>query len=161
MPSPAPADFPAASSPGTSRRTPRYGSASHGFSISRTVSQRSYLHDRVREDYDDRRLGDRVSFGKRFNYIWTGSLSLRAEQVKIGRVDDPRYRSFEILEAEGHHPLTSVTLQLRRDTTNPGVLPYKGTVTQASVEGYGLLGGDLISRSFSPASTGINRSTKT
>ncbi len=63
--------------------------------------------------------------------------------MKIGRIDDARFRPFEILEAEGHHPLTSVSAQLRRDTTNPGVLPYKGTVTQASVEGYGLLGGDL------------------
>jgi outer membrane protein insertion porin family len=113
-----------------------------------SFSDELYLHDRIREDYDDRRLGDRVSFGKRFNYIWTGSLSLRAEQVKIGRVFDPRYRSFQILEAQGHHPLTSVTLQLRRDTTNPGVLPYKGTVTQASVEGYGLLGGDLNFQKF-------------
>ncbi len=42
-----------------------------------SFSDEVYLHDRIREHYDDRRLGDRVSFGKRFDYIWSGSLSLR------------------------------------------------------------------------------------
>jgi outer membrane protein insertion porin family len=79
---------------------------------------------------------------------------LRADQVKIGRIDDPRYRPFEILEAEGHHPLTSLAAQLRRDTTNPGVLPYKGTVTQATVEGYGLLGGDVNFQKFTASFDG-------
>jgi outer membrane protein insertion porin family len=113
-----------------------------------SFSDELYLHDRVREHYDDHRLGDRVTFGKRFDYIWTGSLSLRAEIVKISRIDDPKFRPFEILEAEGHHPLTSIAAQLRRDTTNPGVLPYQGTVAQASVEGYGLMGGQLFFQKY-------------
>jgi outer membrane protein insertion porin family len=119
-----------------------------------SFSDELYLNDRIRENYDDRRLGDRVSFGKRFDYVWSGLLSLRAEQVKIGRIYDPRYRAFEILEAEGHHPLTSIAAQLRRDTTNPGVLPYKGTVTQATVEGYGLLGGDVNFQKFTASFDG-------
>lgn len=113
-----------------------------------SFSDELYLHDRIREHYDDRRLGDRVSVGKRFDYNWTGSLSLRAEEVKIYRIDDPRFRPFEILDAEGHHQLTSLTLQARRDTTNPGVLPYKGTISQASIEAYGVAGGQLFFQKY-------------
>jgi outer membrane protein insertion porin family len=113
-----------------------------------SFSDELYLHDRIREHYDDRRLGDRITIGKRFDYIWSGSVSARVEQVKIGRIDQPQFRPFEILEAEGHHALSSLALQVRRDTTNPGVLPYKGTVAQASVEGYGLLGGELYFQKY-------------
>jgi outer membrane protein insertion porin family len=113
-----------------------------------SFSNEIYLHDRIREHYDDRRLGDRVSFGKRFDYIWSGLLTLRAESIKISRIDDPKYRPFEILEAQGHHALTSISAEVRRDTTNPGVLPYKGTVAQLGVEGYGLMGGDIFAQRF-------------
>ncbi len=113
-----------------------------------SLSTEAYLRDRVREDYDDRRVGGRVTFGKRFNYTWSGALTLRGEDVEIHGVDDPPIRAPEILEQRGHNTLTSVALQAKRDTVNPGVFPYRGTVTTASVEGYGLLGGDYNFQKF-------------
>lgn len=107
-----------------------------------------YLRDRQREHYDERRLGDRVSLGKRFNYEWSALLSLRGEEVKIQQIDEPRYRPPQILEREGQNTLTSLALQVRRDTTNPGILAYKGSILTAGWEGYGILGGDFSFQKF-------------
>jgi outer membrane protein insertion porin family len=101
-----------------------------------------YLRNRVREDYDDKRLGGRVSLGKRFNYIYSALVTLRAEQVDIDSVHDRPVRAQEILDAEGTSVLTSIGLQLRRDTTNRGLLPSRGTTTTAGIEQAGVLGGD-------------------
>jgi outer membrane protein insertion porin family len=108
-----------------------------------------YLQEILREHYTDRRIGDRVSFGKRFDYNNSAVLTLRGEQVHIGGVDDPRSRPFEILAGEGTSYLTSVGLQYRRDTTNPGFLPYKGTVTTGDVEAFGPIGGNYNFQRFS------------
>jgi outer membrane protein assembly complex protein YaeT len=102
-----------------------------------------YLRDRIREDYDDRRYGGRVSVGKRFNYVWSALMTLRAEEVDITNIHDRPVRAQEILDAEGTSPLTSIGLQVRRDTTTRGVLPYKGTTITAGVEQAGALGGDF------------------
>ena len=101
-----------------------------------------YLRDALREHYIERHIGDNVTFGKRFDYINSASISLRGERVDIGRIDDPRYRPFEILDQRGSHLVTSVGLEYQRNTVNPGVLPYEGTITSTGVELFGALGGD-------------------
>ncbi len=108
-----------------------------------------YLRTRVREDYDDDRLGARLSFGHRFNDIWSASISPRFEQVDINSIDDKPARAFEILDEAGEHGLTSLTFSVRRDTTTGGVLPSSGSNTQASWESYGLLGGDYTFQKIS------------
>ena len=45
--------------------------------------------------------------------------------------------------AAGHSQLTSVGVELRRDTTNRGLLPAKGTTTTLGLESFGLLGRQL------------------
>ena len=107
-----------------------------------SFSNEIYLRDRLREAYDDRRLGDRIGIGKRFDYTWTGSVNVRAEEVKIYQIQDSKFRSEQILDAYGSHPLTSLSLSIRRDTTNPGALPYRGSVTQFIYEYVGAFGGD-------------------
>ncbi len=102
----------------------------------------AYLRDRQREDYDDNRVGGRVSFGKRFDYVHSAQLSLRAEQIHIENIDDLADRAPEIVDAEGYSALTSVGLNVRRDTTNRGLIPYRGTATTVGVEFFGALGGD-------------------
>ena len=78
-----------------------------------------------------------------FDFFNSASVSLRgAGQVNIGSIDQPRYRPFQILEGGGTSFLSSVDLNYRRDTTNPGTLPYRGTVTTANAEFFGALGGD-------------------
>ncbi len=101
-----------------------------------------YLRNRIREDYDDKRLGGRISLGKRFNYIYSALVTLRAEQVDITNIHDRPVRAQEILDAEGDSNLTSIGLQVRRDTTNRGTVPSRGTTTTAGIEQAGVLGGD-------------------
>ena len=107
-----------------------------------------YLRDRVREDYDDARVGGQVTFGKRFDNIWSANVTFRGESVDISNVDDDEVRAIEIVREEGNNTLTSVGLGVRRDTVNPGFLPYTGSVLTAGVDGYGLLGGDYHFQRF-------------
>ena len=119
-----------------------------------SFSEDIYLEQILREHYFDTRIGDRATFGKRFDYFNSLSLSLRGEQVRISSIDQPRFRPFEILAGQGNHILTSVGLNYRRDTTNPGFLPYKGTVTTAGIELFGALGGDVNFQRFNIGWTG-------
>jgi outer membrane protein insertion porin family len=108
-----------------------------------SLSNEIYYRDRTRESYDDIRLGDRISLGHRFDYIYSGSVSFRGEDVRIGNIQDKEVRSDQILALSGQNGLTSVGVQLRRDTTTRGLLPSKGTTTTVGLESYGLLGGDF------------------
>lgn len=114
-----------------------------------SFTMEAYLRNRQREYYDDDRIGGRVTFGHRFNDIYSGSIGFRAEHIDINNIQDKPIRAFEILEEQGAHSLTSVTLSARRDTTTGGILPSKGTNTQVAWESVGLLGGDYTFQRFS------------
>jgi outer membrane protein assembly factor BamA len=68
--------------------------------------------------------------------------------VKIGSVEDLKVRAPEILAAQGKSDLTSAALTIRRDTTNPGHFPDRGSVTTGRWESYGALGGDYEFQKF-------------
>lgn len=104
-------------------------------------SNELFFRDRIREDYEDSRFGDIVTVSHRFDYVHSAAVTLRGERVEIHDIDDRRERAQDILDAEGKNTLTSVALNLRRDTTNPGIFPDRGSVTTARAEFYGALGG--------------------
>jgi outer membrane protein insertion porin family len=108
----------------------------------------AYLRNRIREDYTDSRIGGRVWLDHRFDNTWSARLTLRGEDVDIHSIDDKEVRSFQILDAQGHSTLTSVGLQVRRDTTNRGILPSKGTTTTLGWESFGALGGNFTFQKF-------------
>jgi len=108
-----------------------------------SLTNEIYYRDRTRENYDDVRVGDRISLGHRFDYVYSGSFSLRGEDVNIENIQDKEVRSDQILDLSGHSQLSSVGVQFRRDTTTRGLLPSKGTTTTIGLESYGLLGGDF------------------
>ena len=113
-----------------------------------SLTAEAYLRNRERENYDDDRLGGRVSLGHRFNDVYSGSVGLRAEDVDINHVSDKPIRATEILDEQGDHTLTSVSLSARRDTTVGGLLPAKGNNTQLTWESVGALGGDYTFQKF-------------
>ncbi len=124
-----------------------------------------YYFTRGRESWDERRIGDAVTFGRRFGDVWSASLALRAEQVEISRVSDENNNGIsdtsyfltdpitgrpagpfsdsaqEILDAKGSHFLTSLKPGVTRDTTDSRIFPTTGTRTILSYEQYGALGG--------------------
>lgn len=107
-----------------------------------SLTTEAYLRNRTRENYNDDRIGGRVVFGHKFNDVYSGSVGLRAEQIDINKIQDKPVRAFEILDEQGSHALTSVSLSARRDTTTGGLLPSKGTNTQITWESVGALGGE-------------------
>ena len=113
-----------------------------------SFTSEGYLRDRKREDYDDRRTGGRVTFGKRFDYVHSAAVTFRGEDVLIDNIDDPPLRAPEFIDAEGHSTITSVALEVRRDTRNPGLFPYRGSYATGRFEVYGALGGDYSFQKF-------------
>lgn len=108
-----------------------------------------YFRDRIREDYRDRRIGGRTVLDRRFlDGKYSAALSLRAERIDIGDVNDRPIRAQEILDEEGEHWLTSVGIRITRDTTNRGILAYEGMTTSIGWESFGLLGGDYTFQRF-------------
>src|SRR5439155_21641915 len=103
----------------------------------------AYYRDRVREHWRETRGGGRISFGKRFDYENSALLTLRAEDVNVHSIEDDAIRAPEVLDLRGHHAVTSLGLQLRHDTTNHGLIPYRGTSTILGWESYGALGGEF------------------
>lgn len=117
-----------------------------------SLSTEGYIRNRIREDFDENRMGGRIAIGKRFDYNWSATVSVRAENVEIDDIDDPQVRAAEILRYEGNTTITGVGFTLRRDTTEGGFIPYKGTNTSIGIEQFGLLGGE----SFTKYSAGWN-----
>ena len=121
----------------------------------------AYLHDAVREDYVERRLGGDFTFGKRFDYTYSAVATLRAEDVDIREISDKYVtdlngnvltqpngqpvpnRAPEILAGDGHHTLTYATIAVQRDTTNHGPIPYKGDDAVISLTKAGAMGGTV------------------
>ena len=124
-----------------------------------------YFFTRARESWDERRIGDIVTFGRRFGDVWGVSLALRAEQVVISHPQDlfndgitqvafpvagptgkvVRYNDTaqEILNEKGTHFLTSLKPGVVRDTTDSQIFPTTGTRMSLSMEQYGVLGGEV------------------
>jgi outer membrane protein insertion porin family len=124
-----------------------------------------YYFTRARESWDERRVGDIVTFGRRYGDVWSVTAALRAEQVDISHPVDlfddgitqvaypvsgpnggiARYNDTaqEILDEKGSHFLTSIKPQVVRDTTDSLVFPTTGTRTSLSLEQYGIFGGDV------------------
>jgi outer membrane protein insertion porin family len=127
------------------------------FDLPYSFNSEVYYRDRSRGgDYDETRAGGRLGFGKRFDYIHSAQLSLRGEDIRIHNIDDEPIRAPEILAAEGHQTVTSVGLQFRRDTTNRGMIPAKGTSTQMGWESVGALGGDFQFQKITAAFNGYH-----
>jgi len=137
-------DFLASYSPGTLGTDATLGfTEPYLFDQPYSVGITGYLRDRIRDLYYDNRLGGRLTLGQQFNYVYSGDVFLRGEDVYINNLTDPPSRAEELVEGQGHHTLTSAGLQLRRDTTNHGPITYRGTLTEIGVEKGDALGGTV------------------
>ena len=101
-----------------------------------------YLVQRARPDWNENRIGDRVWLGHRFSDTWSARVFLRAEEVDVTNIHNPEFRAPEVIVAEGTHPITSAGLEVRRDTTNSVIMPSQGTITSATWEHAGAMGGE-------------------
>ncbi len=111
----------------------------------------AYFFTRVRESWDEQRIGDIVTLGRRFGDVYGVTLGFRAEEVTIkkpqdggipGITDTPGDTAQEILDGVGSHFLTSIKPGVTRDTTDSRTFPTTGSRTSFSIEQYGLIAGD-------------------
>ncbi len=87
-----------------------------------------YLFERARDDFNERRSGGTLSWGRRFERGrwagWSGEFSLRLEDVNIGRLD--AFTSSEITRDRGSNILASAKGSLVRDRTDSRFVPSAG-----------------------------------
>jgi outer membrane protein insertion porin family len=112
------------------------------------LSVEGYLQDRLRERYRERRTGGNTMITRRFGDIWSLTLGGRGENVRITSIRHPEVRAPEILEMAGNNTLTTATLEVRRNTTNPGGFIHRGSDTSAKWEPAGVFGGDFTYHRF-------------
>lgn len=123
----------------------------------------AYYFTRKRESWNERRIGDIVTLGRRFGDIWSVSTAFRVEDVNISGVQyyggvpgdavlltgaDGLQQLYgntarEIYEERGEHLLTSIKPGITRDTTDSRVFPTSGSRASLSWEQYGAMGGDV------------------
>jgi outer membrane protein insertion porin family len=121
----------------------------------------AYLRNAILEHYTLRRLGGDISLGKRFDYVYSMTLSLRGEDADVRSIQDKYVqdsngntivdadgnplpnRAPEILAGAGHHTITGATLQFARDTTNHGPVPYRGDDASVALTKVGAMGGTV------------------
>ena len=104
----------------------------------------SYLFERGRDGYVERRAGANVSLGKRFErgqlQGWAGEIALRVENVSID--DVYIFASKEIRRDEGSNLMTSLKATMVRDRTDSRFIPTTGDRLRIGYEQFGVFGGD-------------------
>jgi outer membrane protein insertion porin family len=94
--------------------------------------------ERDRESYDEGRIKGYVGFEKRYNHgVWFRSISFRAEEVDVDRIDPDA--PIEIKSIEGGNFIAGIKLGIERNTTDDEFMPSKGSIFDVSYE---QLGGD-------------------
>lgn len=103
-----------------------------------------FYFERDRDGYNETRVGESSSFGKRFEkgilQGWSGELAFRTEHVKID--DVALFSSSEIRDDKGGNLLEGTKGTLVRDRTDSRFAPSKGDRFRISYEQLGLFGGD-------------------
>lgn len=91
-----------------------------------------FYFTRFYQDWNERRLGGRVSFGKIFTQSLSGSVALRAESINLS---NPSNASVPLLaQSLGDNFLSTVRLGLAHDTRDSPFLPGAGHYIEASFE---------------------------
>jgi len=138
-------DFIASFSPGTQGTDADIGfTEPYLFDQPYSLGTDVYLRDRIREVYDDDRIGSRVSIGEHFNYVYAADVYVRAEDVDIKDLQTPvELRAPEIIDGQGHHTLTSAGFDFVRDTTNHGPITFRGSDEVFGIQQGRALGGTV------------------
>lgn len=104
----------------------------------------AYFFDRSRIEYDERRIGGNVAFGRRLKWEplkdWYGEVAFRAEVVRVDELD--LFTARDIRDDKGFTTLTSVKGSIVRDRTDQRFIPTSGDRIRLSYEQFGVLGGD-------------------
>ncbi len=118
----------------------------HVFDTDFSFSTSLFYFDRVRDSYDERRVGGHFGFGRELREDLRAFLNLRLENINIRNVD--RGVPQDVFDVEGSSTLTSVEVGLVKDTTDSFLFPTEGYRLTGSVEQAGALGGSYTFTKF-------------
>lgn len=96
------------------------------------LSTQAYYFDRSYLEFNEGRLGGRVSLDRRIGDFWRGSFSTRLESVKVKDVSP--FAPAAIRDDIGQATLVGLRLGLTRDTRDSPILPQSGSLFDVGVE---------------------------
>lgn len=99
-----------------------------------------FYYQRFFDDWDERRAGGRISFGRQFTPEWSASAALRLENVRIDSADVfPLFPGGpvvpeELAEVVGGNFLSTIRLSVVHDTRDSAFLPGEGHKVEVAYE---------------------------
>ena len=97
-----------------------------------SLSLSGYYFNRGYQEYNEDRLGGRVSVGRRLSQFWSANVSGRVENVTVK--DIPWDAPPEIRRDAGTHSLVGVSAGVRRDSRDNFMRPSDGSVFELNYE---------------------------
>ncbi len=97
-----------------------------------SLATQGYYYTRRFDEYDERRFGGRITVGHRFTPIWSGSVGVRVEDVKVDNFAFFAPRDFH--EVAGHNLVVAPKVALARDTRDSILRPTEGNHFEVSFE---------------------------
>lgn len=95
-----------------------------------------YFYTRQFDEYDERRLGSRVTIGRKLNQFWSVSAGVRVENVDVRNVFP--FAPPDILDAKGNNFLLALRAGVTRDSRDSFMRPTEGSLLDVSFEqGFG------------------------
>lgn len=104
----------------------------HLFETDYSGSAQLYFRDRDYDEFDERRFGTRLQFGRRLGTRWSGAINFRAEQVELTNIQP--FRPTDIFDVADDNLITGIGPSLRRSSIDSIFLPTRGSVTDLSGE---------------------------
>ena len=98
-----------------------------------SLSTSGYYFTRNYAEYNESRVGGRVTLGRRINNLWSVSLAERVEDVNITNVAP--YEPVEISRDVGHSTVIGTRLAVNRDSRDNYLRPTSGGVVELAGEG--------------------------
>jgi len=94
-----------------------------------------FYYQRFMPDWDEERIGGRISLGKQLNKWWSLTTAMRLENVTISEVATPSGTlAPDAAEVLGDNFLSSVRVSLAHDTRDSAFLPSAGHMVEAAFE---------------------------
>jgi outer membrane protein assembly complex protein YaeT len=93
-----------------------------------------YYFTRIYDEYDESRLGSRITLGRRLNQYWSASLTYRIEDVGVHNVVSFAPQDFQ--DVVGDNFLTSLRAGVTRDTRDSYLRPTSGSLLDIAYEQY-------------------------
>jgi outer membrane protein insertion porin family len=92
----------------------------------------AYYYTRAYDEYDESRLGTRITLGRKLNQYWSISGSVRVEDVGVH--DVPYYDPPDYQNADGDNLVIGVRAGVTRDTRDSFLRPTEGSILDVSFE---------------------------